>query len=302
MRLNLSSVCRSLVCVIACLFGCIAGSAQSFTSHGLTLHYTVLGHGTPILVLPGGPGMDVSYMLPAAELLAPAHTVILLAPRGTTGSMPAEVNAQTVNLALYLDDYEALRQHLGYNQWAVLGHSGGTYFALRYALAHPAAVSRLVLSATVTPTGAGMAHFDENIESRLSEAELKRAMDLDGKTVTDALMAEEAKLTFSNAYFFDRAVGRKFGETMTAENCHGQTSLLLMTEWGSYDLRPDLAKLHIPTLILEGRQDPLDLELASETRDAIPGARLVTLEKAGHFSWLEQPKIFAETITDFLAH
>ena len=62
-----------------------------------------------------------------------------------------------------------------------------------------------------------------------------------------------------------------------------------------------LAKLHIPTLIVQGRQDPLDPEMASEARDAIPGAKLIILERAGHFSWLDNPTDFNAAVQPFLA-
>ncbi len=41
--------------------------------------------------------------------------------------------------------------------------------------------------------------------------------------------------------------------------------------------------------------------MASETRDAIPNAKLVILERAGHFSWLEAPAAFTKAIDDFTA-
>ena len=88
---------------------------------------------------------------------------------------------------------------------------------------------------------------------------------------------------------------------MTPATCHALTSNLLQSAMPTYDITPGLAKLHIPTLILQGRQDPLDPEMASEARDAIPGAKLVILERAGHFSWLEAPDPFTHALDDFLA-
>jgi proline iminopeptidase len=42
-------------------------------------------------------------------------------------------------------DAEALRQELGFERWAVLGHSFGGMVALEYALRYPASLSHLVL-------------------------------------------------------------------------------------------------------------------------------------------------------------
>ena len=42
-------------------------------------------------------------------------------------------------------DADALRQELGYQRWAVLGHSFGGHVALEYALRYPGSLSHLVL-------------------------------------------------------------------------------------------------------------------------------------------------------------
>jgi proline iminopeptidase len=45
-------------------------------------------------------------------------------------------------------DAEALRQALGFKQWAVLGHSFGGMVALEYALRYPDSLSHLLLMDT----------------------------------------------------------------------------------------------------------------------------------------------------------
>jgi proline iminopeptidase len=102
------------------------------------------------------------------------------------------------------------------------------------------------------------------------------------------------------ADFVDKQMGHRFAQTMTTENFHSETAAVLEGATRNYDERPALAKLHIPTLIVQGRQDPLDPEMAALTRSAIPGAQLVIAEKAGHFGWLEQPEFYRTTLETFL--
>jgi proline iminopeptidase len=116
----------------------------------------------------------------------------------------------------------------------------------------------------------------------------------------DAKMAAGISLLFA-ADFYDRDAAAKFALTMTPETCHALTSGLLQKAMPTFDLTTGLAKLHIPTLIVQGRQDPLDPEMASEASDAIPGAKLIILERAGHFSWLDNPKDFNTALQPFLA-
>lgn len=56
------------------------------------------------------------------------------------------------------------------------------------------------------------------------------------------------------------------------------------------DSRHDLGLIHVPTLVLCGRQDALTpLAVSAEMVEKIPGAHLVIIEDCGHLSPLERP-------------
>jgi len=278
-----------------------AQQTASFQNAGLTLHYTIAGKGTPVVILSGGPGMDAAYMQPVADVIATHNTAILLDQRGTTGSMPATLDATTISPELYLSDLEALRTSLGYKQWIVLGHSAGALTAMRYAIDHPDHTQALILLGTVPPRSAGLSRMMDNVAVRLTPETMQQVATIDATNDSpDAKMAAGVRIFFA-ADFYDRAAAAKFALTMTPETCHALTSSLLQKAMPTFDLTPGLAKLHIPTLIVQGRQDPLDPEMASEARDAIPNAKLIILERAGHFSWLDNPKDFNATLEPFLA-
>lgn len=286
------------------LFAVLSAQAQqrtgSFQNAGLTLHYIIEGTGTPIVILSGGPGMDATYMQPVADIVARHNTAILLDRRSTTGSMPATFDATTITPALYLSDLEALRTALGYKQWIVLGHSAGSLTAMRYAINHPDHTQALILVGVVPPDSAGLDRMQDNLAPRLTP-EVSHQLSTIGTDNTlsdDAKMAAGMRILFPS-YFYDRAAGTNFALTITPATCHVLTVNLLQSAAGAYDLTPGLAKLHIPTLILQGRQDPLDPEMASEARDAIPNSKLVILERAGHFSWLEASTPFTHALDEF---
>jgi 3-oxoadipate enol-lactonase len=67
------------------------------------------------------------------------------------------------------------------------------------------------------------------------------------------------------------------------------------------DLRPDLAKVKVPVLVMVGEQDeatppPMSRELAA----GLPDARLKIISGCAHVPQLQAPKIFLEMIGDFL--
>jgi len=68
------------------------------------------------------------------------------------------------------------------------------------------------------------------------------------------------------------------------------------------DLRPLLARITAPTLVIAGRYDAgTPLEAGEFIAQHIPKARLAVLETA-HIANIEQPKIYADTVLEFLLH
>src|SRR5512135_3312569 len=107
-----------------------------------SLFVDVVGHGYPLLLMHGGPSADHWTMLPFRRL-ADQFTVIFYDHRCNGRSTGAPVESMTwENLTA---DADAIREKLGFERWAVLGHSFGGHVALEYALRYPDSVSHLVL-------------------------------------------------------------------------------------------------------------------------------------------------------------
>jgi 3-oxoadipate enol-lactonase len=66
-----------------------------------------------------------------------------------------------------------------------------------------------------------------------------------------------------------------------------------------YDLRPGLAAIDRPTLLIVGTKDATFAGIR-QIKEAVPGAGLVELEGAGHISNVEQPAAFSRAIRDFI--
>lgn len=67
------------------------------------------------------------------------------------------------------------------------------------------------------------------------------------------------------------------------------------------DSRPDLAGIDVPTLVITSSADTLiSPELSRAMAEAIPNARLETIEGAGHLSNLEAPERFNALLSDFV--
>ncbi|MFI6687389.1 3-oxoadipate enol-lactonase [Streptomyces sp. NPDC050485] len=69
------------------------------------------------------------------------------------------------------------------------------------------------------------------------------------------------------------------------------------------DLRPDLARITAPTLVVAGRDDRSTPPAhARELADGIPDARLIELPRAGHLANVEQPEAVRDALLGHLAH
>jgi pimeloyl-ACP methyl ester carboxylesterase len=67
------------------------------------------------------------------------------------------------------------------------------------------------------------------------------------------------------------------------------------------DLRGDLPKIKIPTLILHAKEDKIvSFALAEQMHKAISGSQLVPFDKSGHASFLEEKDKFNAEFIKFL--
>ena len=111
--------------------------------------YRVSGNGgrTPLLCLHGGPGSTHHYFAPL-ERLAGERRVVVYDQLGC-GRSPADGDVEW-SLALFLEELDALRAHLGLDRVHLLGTSWGGMLALEYAFTQPEGLASLVLNSTPT--------------------------------------------------------------------------------------------------------------------------------------------------------
>jgi proline iminopeptidase len=276
----------------------------TFVSAGLELHYRSAGTGTPIVLLSGGPGFNVDYMLPVGDFLPAEYRRIFLEQRGTGRSRPASLGPESMTLQTVVEDLEALRQHLKQDRLALIGHSWGGMLAMAYAVAHSDRVDRLILVGSGGPTLEFARWFTDNIETRL------RPEDIEARSYWQAAVkngvdrdkaALEGVKAITPGYFFDRKKGLAFAATMKDGALHPEVSAMLFGDLAKrYDLRDGLKKLDRPVLIVQGHQDPIGDKTAEDIHALIPGSTVTYINKAGHFPWIEQPDEFRRVVGAFL--
>jgi pimeloyl-ACP methyl ester carboxylesterase len=69
-----------------------------------------------------------------------------------------------------------------------------------------------------------------------------------------------------------------------------------------YDFRDHLSSIHVPTLLVWGKEDMLvPVEDADEFERRIPGARKLVMDDTGHVPMLERPRTFNDELLQFLS-
>jgi len=268
----------------------------------VSLYVEVAGHGDPLLLMHGGPGLDHMSLTPFREL-ADRHTIVLYDHRCNGRSTGAAVTSMTwENLTA---DADALRQELGFERWAVLGHSFGGHVALEYALRYPGRVERLILLDT-----AGDARWSQE-----NAAEVLAGRGFSPKTVAVARRFYRGRTAPKD---FVRAAIRllpaydhrfslvRLGREMLGGGWRMKTRPEALTFGGQmmegWSVMGRLGEIHVPTLVIAGHDDFLfPPESQALLAAGIPGARLRIVERAGHNPQSERAAETLTAVRDFLA-
>jgi proline iminopeptidase len=293
-----------LAAAAVCSLSVAHAQEGSFVSAGVQLHYTSRGTGAPIVLLSGGPGFDVDYVLPIAQFLPPGYRSIAFEQRGTGRSRPKPFDLAPLTLKTVVEDLEALRVHLQQERLTLLGHSWGGMLGMAYAAAHPDRVDRLILVESGGPTLEFARWFGDNIEARLRPEDRERR-DYWRAATTNGVDAGKAAAESLRAilpgYFFDRKAGLAFASAFKPDQYRPDLNGRLFADLTThYDSREGLKNLKRPVLIIQAHQDPIGDKTAEDIRALITGSKLVYIDRSGHFPWIEQPDAFRKAIAEFL--
>jgi proline iminopeptidase len=268
----------------------------------VSLYVDVVGHGEPVVLMHGGPSADL-WTLGAFRACADQFRLVFYDHRCNGRSVGSPVTSMTwENLTA---DADALREQLGFEKWAVLGHSFGGHVALEYALRHPDRVSRLVL----LDTGADSRWSRENAPAVLAG----RGYPADKVELVRRWFAGE--FTPREYYRIFMRIGDVYSSgspwgAMARELAHGGWRTRMRPEpfifagrhllpgWSVVDR---LAEITAPTLVVAGRDDfVFPPECQRELADGIPGSRLLLVDHAGHNPHDEKPAEVMWALRSFL--
>ena len=305
--------------------------------NGARLHFRVRGTDKAhpyLVILHGGPGFSAHMFYPWGASLEKIVNVVYLDQRGsgesarltvanTMAPAPAEIKGYTV--ANLLGDIEGVRQALKVEKWYVLGHSWGGMLGLEYVVAHPDHVLGYVhmdglvsvprmqdamldgaarrFAAARPKDGAGLAQVKQL--RALPPGSPFRFFGALGLAMGPAglYFAGDQKAGFAGGY---RQIGAAVAPyhltpAALAPASEPGAALIANDHFLTRDDTPLLAKVTVPTLILNGKQDGLIPPSEAEAAHAaIKGSQIAGLDDCGHFPFFEQPVTTTAAVLAFV--
>jgi len=250
------------------------------------LYYEIIGAGYPITLIHDGL-VDCRVWDEQISFFAKQYQVIRYDRRGYGRSERPWADYSNVQ------DLHTLLKALEIEHTSLMGVSAGGMIAIDFALAHPDMVDALVL------VGAGINGFEGSTHSQQRIQATIRPL------IEDDNVEQTIENWVNDPYFVSPAnttARLRFREFLTT-NPHN----LYDPHWHSFEEPGEpaigrLSEIDIPTLLIVGEADIADNHAVSGALQVgIRGSKRVVLSNAGHLANLEQPQVFNQLASEFLA-
>ena len=237
----------------------------------------------PVLVLSNSLGTTVEMWDGVVAALAPRFRILRYDTRGH-GRSPAQTGP--LSLKQLADDLAALLDTLGIKEAHIGGLSLGGMTTQALAIFHPHKVKSAILMAT--------GPYLPPADNWTARAKAVRAEGLGA--IVDTVLTR----WFTPSYFETHAHRLSFYRSLfLANSAEGYAQCCEAIR--DADLRPQLAAIKAPTLVIAGADDPVtSVAMGQGLADAIAGATLEVIDKASHLLAIERPLETAALLAAFI--
>lgn len=252
------------------------------------------------MVIHGGPGGDHSGFKPGMSPLAETMQLIYFDHRGQGRSARGDPARYTLDENV--EDMEGLRRHLGVGPIVSIGTSYGGMVAMAHAARYPEAVSRLVLIVTAAHAGF-MARAEQFVRDHGTPEQQRVCAWLWAGGFTSVKQMQEYYAVMGPLYSrrynpaaAEATRGRAIYSPEPLNRAFGPDGFLRR-----YDLRPELARITAPTLILAGRHDWIcPPDFSEEIHRLMPGSTLRIFENSSHSIRADETEALNAAIAGFV--
>ncbi|MEJ8756695.1 alpha/beta fold hydrolase [Pontibacter sp. H259] len=281
-----------------------------FTINGIRHWVKIAGrehNTTPIVIVHGGPGgNNYTFERTAGPKLEEFATVVYYEQRGC-GRSEAPQNPTDYAIPTLINDLDILRDSLGVEKISLLGYSFGSELSLRYALAHPTNVEKLILSAPAELSKANMlvqiqgfyAIGDSTVRTGIEKIlqDGTPLPDKYGKVWNLSSSAMVDRFLFYNPE--NAQLNRNYWQESKLKNTGLMANVYLQNN--KADLVQKAAGLQTPTLLISGVYDKNGgLHTGLALKEVLPNSHIKLYQKSAHFPDIEETERFAADVKEFV--
>ena len=260
------------------------------------------GSSRNILLLHGGPGAHHDYLYPYFLELAKRHRLVTYDQRG--GGLSRTDDREPITWQTQVSDMALVISELEVEPLTIVGYSWGGLLAMLYAIEAAGSgelpmPERLILVSPAPVTREWRREFEVALLARQrSEAvqRLRAELSASGLRERDMEAYRQRSFALSVAGYFARP---ELASALTPFRVTGRVQQSIWESLGDFDLRESLRSVHIPVLVVHGRNDPIPLSSSEAVADALNGELLV-IEKSGHVPYVEQADELFDVVERFL--
>ena len=263
----------------------------------VSLHVVDAGEGGRPVLLVHGFTADSDEVAGVLQPLAEAGWHAVAPDLRGHGRSDRPTEAGAYSLEILAADVLALADWLGWDRFALLGHSMGGGIAQLIALEHPERLTGLVLASTFHGPVPGI-----TMDLVQLGQWVVKAAGMEG--LADAQAARRAENPESVAAFerLEEAIPG-FAEQSRARLVSTSPDMWMAMApcfVDQEDRLERLAELRVPTAVIVGELDGTMFEDCRRLAEAIPGASLTVIAGAGHVPQYEQPDAWWAAVSGFL--
>jgi non-heme chloroperoxidase len=255
------------------------------------LHITDAGEGRAIVLIPGWPLSDEMYEYQYQALVENNFRVIGITLRGF-GKSDKPWGDYTYDI--HAADISTILEKLDISNAVLGGFSMGGAIAVRYLSAfNGARISKLALFGAAAPVWTQRKDFPYNLPQSAVDDLIKLNYQDRPK-----LLSDFAKIFSATPSSLNEGIGAWLNGMGISSSSNAMGKCLI--ELRNTDLRNEMVKINIPTLILHGKKDKIcSFDLAKQMNEAVHDSILIAFESSGHSLFLEETQKFNEELIKF---
>ncbi len=255
----------------------------------MVLHSNIIGEGKPLVILHGFLGMGDNWKTLAKQFAKDGYQVHLVDQRNHGRSF----HSDDFSYEYMAHDLKVYCEEKGISNICLIGHSMGGKTAMLFAVSYPEIVSKLII-ADIAPKFYPQHH--QTILNGLYELSVNKEV-LRSRKEADVFLSNYVpelgirQFLLKNLYWEEKGM---LGLRVNLPSLISQIDSV-------GEALPDHSHYNKPTLFLRGAASNYILEEDKVLiQSAFAKAKLVTIQKAGHWLHAENPKDFYEEVMRFL--